>query len=82
MIVVSLNVDGGVRLIKPAKLYMCMQNTTNITRTDARRQVCAAMAPSAEPLGERHYENWNTHTHTCYIGHLALLQTSKDVTLN
>ena len=28
MIAVSLNVGGGVRLIKPAKLYMCMQNTT------------------------------------------------------
>ena len=25
MIAVSLNVDGGVRLIQPAKLYMCMQ---------------------------------------------------------
>ena len=40
---VSLNVGGGVRFIKPAKLYMCMQNTTNTTRTDARRRVCAAM---------------------------------------
>ena len=30
----------GVRLIKPAKLCMCTQNTT---RTDARRRVCAAM---------------------------------------
>ena len=28
---------GGVRLIKPTKLYMCTQNTTNTTRTDARR---------------------------------------------
>ena len=25
MIAVSLNVGGGVRLIKPAKLFMCMQ---------------------------------------------------------
>ena len=25
VIAVSLNVGGGVRLIKPAKLYMCMQ---------------------------------------------------------
>ena len=24
----SLNVGGGVRLIKPAKLYICMQNTS------------------------------------------------------
>ena len=29
MIAVSLNVSGGVRLIKPAKLYMCTQNTTH-----------------------------------------------------
>ena len=45
MIAVSLKVGGGVRLIKPAKLCMCTQNTTNTTRTDARRRVCAAMVP-------------------------------------
>ena len=45
VIAVSLNVDGGVRLIKPAKLYMCTHNTTNTTRTDARRRVCATMVP-------------------------------------
>ena len=28
MIAVSLNVGGGVRLIKPAKLCICTQNTT------------------------------------------------------
>ena len=33
------------RLIKPAKLYICTQNTTNTTRTDARRHVCVAMVP-------------------------------------
>ena len=44
MIAVSLNVDARVRL-KPAKLYMCMQNTTNTTRTDGRHRVCAAMVP-------------------------------------
>ena len=27
------------------KLYMCTQNFTNTTRTDARRRVCAAMVP-------------------------------------
>ena len=56
VIAVSLNVGGGVRLIKPAKLYMCSQNTTNTTRTDARRRVCAAMVP----LRELEY----THTHS------------------
>ena len=45
VIAVSLNVGGGVRLIKPAKLCLCTQNTTNTTRTDARRWVCAAMVP-------------------------------------
>ena len=45
MIAVSLNVGGGVRLIKPAKLCMCTQNTSNTTRTDARRRVCVAMVP-------------------------------------
>ena len=35
VIAVSLKVGGGVRLIKLAKLYMCRQNTTNTTRTDA-----------------------------------------------
>ena len=44
-IAVSLNVGGGVRPIKPAKLYMCTQITTNTTMTDARRRVCAAMVP-------------------------------------
>ena len=45
VIAVSLNVGGGVRLIKPAKLYTNTQNTTYTTRTDARRRVCAAMVP-------------------------------------
>ena len=45
VIAVSLNVGGGVRLIKPEKLCTCTQNTTNTTRTDARRRVCAAMVP-------------------------------------
>ena len=29
VIAVSLTVSGGVHLIKPTKLYMCTQNTTN-----------------------------------------------------
>ena len=45
VIAVSLNVGGGLRLIKLAKLYMCMQNTTNTTMRDTRRRVCAAMVP-------------------------------------
>ena len=56
VIAMSLKVGNGVRLIKPAKLYMCTKNTTNTTRTDTRRRVCAAMFRTAEPLGERRYE--------------------------
>ena len=64
VIAVSLNVGGGVRLIKPAKLYMCTQNTTNTTPTDTRRRVCAAMvqyrwATRGTSLRELEY----THTH-------------------
>ena len=67
VIAVSLNVGGGVRLIKPANLCMCTQNTTNTTRTDARRRVCAAMVPyrlatRGTSLRELEY----THTH-CYL---------------
>ena len=64
MTAVSLNVGGGVRLIKPAKLYICTQNTT----TQRGRTLCAWCVRqwfrTAEPLEERRYENWNTHTHT------------------
>ena len=45
VIAVSLNVGDGARFIKPAKLYICTQKITNITRTDARRRLCAAMVP-------------------------------------
>ena len=45
VIAVSMNVGGGIRLIKPAKLYICAQNTTDTTRTYAGRWLCAAMVP-------------------------------------
>ena len=61
VIAVSLNVGGGVSLIKSAKLYMCTKKTTNTTRTDARRGCVRQWFRNAEPLGERHYEHWNTH---------------------
>ena len=65
MIAVSLNVGGGVRLIKPAKLCMCTQkhykhNKDGRTAPGVSRQ----WFRTVEPLGERRYENWNTHTHT------------------
>ena len=46
VLAVSLNVGGGVHLIKLAKLYMCMQNTTNTIRTG-----------TAEPFWEHCYKN-------------------------
>ena len=66
MTAVSLNVGGGVRLIKPAKLYMCMQNTTNTTRTGARCRMCAAMVlyrwatrgTSLQELEHTHTQSW------------------------
>ena len=64
VIAVSLNVGGGVRLIKPAKLCMCRQNTNNTKRTDARRRCLREWFRTTEPLGKCHYENWNAHTHT------------------
>ena len=67
VIAVSLNVGGGVRLIKPAKLYTCTQNTTNTTRTDARRRCVRQWFRTSEPLEERRYENWNTHTYLRYF---------------
>ena len=62
VIAVSLNVSGGVRLIKPAKLYMCTQNTTNTTRMTHVAGCVRQWFRTAEPLRERCYENWNTHT--------------------
>ena len=58
---------GGVRLIKPAKLYMC-----NCARKALRTQQGQTHGTgcvrqwfrTAEPLGECRYQNWNTHTHT------------------
>ena len=67
VIAVSLNVGSGVRLIKPAKLCMCMQNTINTTRTDSRRRCVQQWFRTAEPLRECRYENWNTHTPQCHF---------------
>ena len=61
VIAVSLNVGGGIRLIKPAKLCMCTQ-TLRIQRGQTHGAGCVRQwFRTAEPLGERH-ENWNTHT--------------------
>ena len=62
VIAVSLKVGGGVFLIKPANLCMCTQKLqTQRGRTHGARCV-RQWFHTAEPLGERRYENWNTHT--------------------
>ena len=62
MIAVPLNVGGGVRLIKPAKLCMCTQ-TLQTQRGRTHGAGCVRQwFRTAEPLGKRRYENWNTHT--------------------
>ena len=62
MIAVSLNVGDGVRLIKPAKLCMCTQ-TLQTQRGRTHGAGCVRQwFRTAEPLGERRYENRNTHT--------------------
>ena len=66
MIPVSLNVGGVVRLIKPAKLCTCTQNTTNTTRTDARRRVCAAMVLYRLATRETSLRELE-HTHTQHL---------------
>ena len=82
VIVVSLNVSGGVRLIKPAKLYMCTQNTTNTKRTNAPTALgnVRQWFRTAEPLRERRYENWNTYTHT-HIAFSLMCQPRLETTM-
>ena len=77
VIAVSLNVGGGVCLIKLAKLCMCTQNTTNTTRMDARRRVCAAMVPyrwATRGMSLRELE----YTHTLKGSVLQLRRGNRD----
>ena len=62
LIAVSLNVGGGVRLIKLAKLYMCTQNTTN---TDGRTApgVCSNGSVPLSHSGNV-FTRIGTHIHT------------------
>ena len=61
MIEVSLNVGGGVRLIKPAKQYMFMQTHYKHDEDGRTAPGVVGQLRTAEPLGERRYENWITH---------------------
>ena len=62
MIAVSLNVGGGVRLIKPANCT-CARKTLQTQRGRRHGAGCVRQwFRTAESLWERRYENWNTHT--------------------
>ena len=65
VIAASLNVGGGVRLIKPAKLYMCTQ--THYKHNESGRTAPAVCDHGSVPLSR--YEDWITHihTHACFI---------------
>ena len=61
VIAVSLNVGGGIRLIKLAKLYMCTQTHYKHNK-DGRTAPGVHGHGSSEPLEKRLYKNWITHT--------------------
>ena len=55
-------------LSKPAKLYMCTQNTGHTLQRRTHGAGCARpWFRTAEPLGERRYENWITTTAFRYL---------------
>ena len=61
MIAVSLNVGGGVLLIKLAKLFMCTQILYK-HKEGGRTSPVMRGHGTAEPLRERRCENWITIT--------------------
>ena len=72
MIAVSLNIGSGIRLIKPAKLA-CTRKTLQTQQGRTQGAGCVRQwFRTAEPLGERRYENWNTHTHAFSVQSLLL----------
>ena len=64
VIAVSLNVGGGVRLIKPANFTCARKHNTTMTRTDARRRVCAAMVPYRWATRGTPLRDFGLHTYT------------------
>ena len=57
VISVSLNVGGGVRLIKTGK-------TVHVHANTLQTRVARPWFRTAEPLGKRRFEDWITHTQT------------------
>ena len=67
MISVSLNVDGGVRFIKPAKLYMCTQ--THYKHDEDGRTAPGVCGNGSVPLSHpgNVVTRIGTHTHLIYF---------------
>ena len=71
VIAVSLKVGGGVRLMKPAKCT-CVRKTLQTQRGRTHGAGCVRQwFRTAKPLGERRYENWNTHTFDAVTANLV-----------
>ena len=70
MSAVSLDIGGGgggrgrVSALSNRQNCTCARKTlqTQQERTDAQHRYMRQWFRTAEPLGERRYENWNTHT--------------------
>ena len=62
MIAVSLNVGGGVRLIKPAKTeHVHAKHYKHNEDGRTAPSVCGNGSVPLSDSGELRYENWNTH---------------------
>ena len=70
VIAVSLNVGSGICLIKPAKLYMCVQNTTNNEDGGTVPGVCSNGSVRLSHSGNvvtRIGIHAHTHTHFLFL---------------
>ena len=67
MIAVSLNISGGVRLIEPAKLYMCTQ--THYKHNEDGRTAPGVHGHGSVPLSYSGniMKRIGLHTHNCVI---------------
>ena len=79
MIAVSMNVGGGVRLIKLAKLYMCMQ--THYKHDEDGHTALGVRSHGSVPLSHslRELDYTHTHTHNSVILSLDLIVSTPPV---
>ena len=81
---VSLNVGGGARLTNRQNCT-CARKTLQTKRGRTHGAGCVRQwFRTAEPVGERRYENWNTHTHTHTHTHtlVRLLNSQRQLQLH